>query len=409
MHAASRQPRGRPGRRPPGQGPISPVSVTSAPARSSARTAERRSPTRSRGRQLTSSAGRRDQRLPLVDGNARLPRVDRHRVAERPGEGLELGLHDVVRLPAGQHPDVQGEVGVEREGLEDVAGQRARGSRRGRARRTAGPRARRCARSRGDRRRRPRPARAPRPTAPSRRRSGGCRPCRRAPRAAPGRARSRCPRPCGARRCGCRPRSAPSGRPASGARTRSACGRRSRHRWTRRGVRSRRGRPRPAPSTRWSPARSVPSCSSLSCSLCFHHGRQGIPERRHLVCRADRDPQPSVGSSLADQHPAIEQTLPDSMTVLEGPERTEIGIGVGHLEVLPAQPVHRRVALGPQPVDVAEQLGGVARGPRGRPPGSPRRGGRAAGPPGSRRRSPGRPRGSPPGHRPGRRPCSWCG
>ena len=140
-----------------------------------------------------------------------LARVDRDRVAERPGERLELGLHDVVRLAAGEHPHVQRDVGVERERLEDVPGQRAevgRPRRRRRARRTPGPRARRCARSRDGRTRRRRPAPAPRRAARWRRRTGGCPACRRAPRAAPGRARSRCPRRCGGRRCGCRRRSA---------------------------------------------------------------------------------------------------------------------------------------------------------------------------------------------------------
>ena len=161
------------------------------------------------------------QSAPLVRRDAGLARVERDRVAERPGERLELRLHDVVRLAAGQHPHVQGDVGVEGDRLEDVPGQRAEVGRvRRPARRTPGPRARRCARSRGGRRRRRRPGRAPRRAARWRRRSGGCRPCRRAPRAAPGRARSRCPRRCGARRCGCRPRSGRSGRPASGGRTR---------------------------------------------------------------------------------------------------------------------------------------------------------------------------------------------
>ena len=62
--------------------------------------------------------------------DAGLARVDRDRVAQRAGERLELGLDDVVRVAAGQHPDVQRDLGVEGDGLEDVAGQRARRSRR---------------------------------------------------------------------------------------------------------------------------------------------------------------------------------------------------------------------------------------------------------------------------------------
>ena len=159
---------------------------------------------------------------PLVRGHAGLARVERDGVAEGAGERLELGLDEVVRLAAGQHPHVQREVAVEGERLEDVLGQRAEVGDAGAAelRRTAGPRARRCARSTGARRRRRRPAPAPRRAARWRRRSGGCRSCRRAPGAAPGRARSRCPRRCGGRRCARRRRSARSGRPARAGRTR---------------------------------------------------------------------------------------------------------------------------------------------------------------------------------------------
>ena len=65
------------------------------------------------------------QSAPFVRRDAGLARVDRDRVAERPGERLELRLHDVVRLPPREHADVQGDVGVERDRLEDVPGQRA--------------------------------------------------------------------------------------------------------------------------------------------------------------------------------------------------------------------------------------------------------------------------------------------
>ena len=141
---------------------------------------------------------------------------------KRPGERLELRLDEVVRVAAGQHPHVQRDLGVEGERLEDVPGQRAEVRVAADRRRTPGRPARRCARSRAGRRRRRRACTSASSSGTGRRRSGGCRPCRRAPRAAPGRARSRCPRRCGGRRCGCRPRSARSGRPARAGRTRSS-------------------------------------------------------------------------------------------------------------------------------------------------------------------------------------------
>src|SRR6478735_8975352 len=81
------------------------VRVTDAPARS---------------RTVTSFIGSEGA---LGGGHAGLAGVDRDRVAERPGERLELRLDQVVRVAPGQHPDVQGEVRVEGEGLEDVPGQ----------------------------------------------------------------------------------------------------------------------------------------------------------------------------------------------------------------------------------------------------------------------------------------------
>ena len=39
---------------------------------------------------------------------------------------------------------------------------------------------------------------------------------------------------------------------------------------------------------------------------------QGVLERRHLRWCPDRDPQPSVGAGLADQHAPVEQPLPDA-------------------------------------------------------------------------------------------------
>ena len=62
---------------------------------------------------------------PLVDGmpSTRGSRLDGR--AQGAGEGLELGLDDVVRVAAGDDVHVQADAGVQRDGLEDVAGQRA--------------------------------------------------------------------------------------------------------------------------------------------------------------------------------------------------------------------------------------------------------------------------------------------
>ena len=42
----------------------------------------------------------------------------------------------------------------------------------------------------------------------------------------------------------------------------------------------------------------------------------------------------------------VEQPLPDSMTIPEDAEQHEIGVAVGSLVALPAQPGDGRVALG---------------------------------------------------------------
>ena len=134
----------------------------------------------------TAALGRRD---------AGDPRVERDGVAQRPGDRLELRLDDVVGVAPGEHPHVQADLRARGERLPDVPGQRRVVA----ADQLDHRRARR-ARRRAGRTGRRRPAPASRPAGPARRRTGGCRPCRRAPRAAPGRARSRCPRRCGARR-----------------------------------------------------------------------------------------------------------------------------------------------------------------------------------------------------------------
>ena len=63
--------------------------------------------------------------MPLVEGTPGLARVERDRVAQRAGDGLELRLDDVVRVATAEDAHVQRDLGVVRQRLEDVAGQRA--------------------------------------------------------------------------------------------------------------------------------------------------------------------------------------------------------------------------------------------------------------------------------------------
>src|SRR4051794_18129648 len=123
------------------------VSSTEAPARSSARTAERVLPEpksrtttaavtrqpravdvrgcRPQPAECSSGAPSRDaSQRPLGARHPGLSRVERDGVTERAGEGLVLSLHLMVRVAAGEHPDVQGDLRVEGQGLEDVPGQR---------------------------------------------------------------------------------------------------------------------------------------------------------------------------------------------------------------------------------------------------------------------------------------------
>ena len=108
--------------------------------------------------------------------HAGLPRVERDRVAQRPGERLELRLDDVVRVAAGQHPHVQASWAWKASVSKHVPGQRPEV---GRCRRwstyswpvgLAGVHAVGTAGHVDDA-----PAPAPRRAAPWRRRSGGCR------------------------------------------------------------------------------------------------------------------------------------------------------------------------------------------------------------------------------------------
>ena len=79
---------------------------------------------------------------------------------------------------------------------------------------------------------------------------------------------------------------------------------------------------------------SVPSAMHLG---------ECLLERRHLVGGADRDPQPAVRAGLPDQHAAVEQRLPDSMTVLEAAEQYEVGVARRR----PASPCSRSQATVP--------------------------------------------------------------
>ena len=65
-------------------------------------------------------------RLPFVLGTPDDARVERDRVAQRPGDRLELRLDEVVRVAAGQHPDVQRDAGVVGEASRRRAGSASR-------------------------------------------------------------------------------------------------------------------------------------------------------------------------------------------------------------------------------------------------------------------------------------------
>src|SRR3984885_9007956 len=60
----------------------------------------------------------------LGGGDARRPRIVGRGGPQCAGHGLELGLDDVVRVPAVQHVHVQADAGREREGFPDVPGER---------------------------------------------------------------------------------------------------------------------------------------------------------------------------------------------------------------------------------------------------------------------------------------------
>src|SRR3954471_2536685 len=53
---------------------------------------------------------------------------------------------------------------------------------------------------------------------------------------------------------------------------------------------------------------------------------QGGTESGHLFRGTDRHPQPPVGTSLADQHAAVEQTLPNGMPIGERAEQHKVCI-----------------------------------------------------------------------------------
>ena len=90
-------------------------------------------------------------------------------------------------------------------------------------------------------------------------------------------------------------------------------------------------------------------------------------ERRHLGVGADRDAQPAVRTSLADQDTTVEQALPHLVPVAECAEQHEVGVGLRGLEALRAQPRDGAVAFCAQLADAGEQLVGMRqRDPRGR-------------------------------------------
>src|SRR5579862_3942365 len=104
--------------------PMAAVTMTSAPTRSRARSAERRFPepwstTTTLGRLaaigLQHALGRR---------HPDRPRVERDSLSKRTRDGLELRLDDVVRVAPAEHADVQADLCARGDRLPDVAGQR---------------------------------------------------------------------------------------------------------------------------------------------------------------------------------------------------------------------------------------------------------------------------------------------
>ena len=105
---------------------------------------------------------------------------------------------------------------------------------------------------------------------------------------------------------------------------------------------------------------ALDACGPAHADLLDRPGCRASLERRHLLGGADRDPQPAVGPSLADQHAAIEQALPDRVPVGEAC-RTARSWRRSRRPRAPARAARSTVgvALGAQVVDAAEQLGGV--------------------------------------------------
>ena len=326
----TRRRRARRGRRPPARRRGRTSTTTSAPAgadprRGRAGTDRAGSPTRSRGRRPCG----RSRACPWWTGPR--SRAGRSPTASRSARANALNCASTTwwALRPDSTRTCSAICAREGERLEDVPGQRAGACRRRRSRRTPARRARRCARSRDGRTGRPRPAPAPRRAARWRRRSGGCRPCRRAPRAAP----------------------APSTIAVSSTVWwASMCGSPSV-----RTVRSRRpclaelvehvveeadagadvGRPVPSRSSSTRTFDSLVCRSTRAVLLMLGSSRpraaprsapRGRPSSRR-GCR--RHPQPAVRTRLADQHAAVEQPLPDGVPVGEAAEQHEVRVAVG--------------------------------------------------------------------------------
>ena len=123
----------------------------------------------------------------------------------------------------------------------------------------------------------------------------------------------------------------------------------------RRRGRARRGRARRGPSPPWSPARSAAVLAIRSPLRAVDADASRTSWPRTSVSAAsnaaislgvpiDTRSQPS-GPTSRISTPLVQQTLPHAVPVVEGPEQHEVRVGVGHLEPLLAQPVHRLVAL----------------------------------------------------------------
>src|SRR4249919_2144284 len=86
-------------------------------------------------------------------------------------------------------------------------------------------------------------------------------------------------------------------------------------------------------------------------------GQQRATERVHLSRRPGAHPQPAGRADLPDQHPPLQQGLPDRAGVAELTEQDEVRVGVRHCEPLAAQPAHQAVTFAAEGLHRGQRLG----------------------------------------------------